>query len=85
MLVITKNGLAADNIQNRAVGVAFSGKVIRRGIAVSIFSDNVTRWEGVGVAFSDKVIRRGIAVAAFSANVIRWEDGGVAVAADIIR
>ena len=36
-----------------------AGNIIRRGIAVSIFSANV--------------IRTGTAVAAFSANVTRWE------------
>ena len=50
-----------------------AGNIIRRGIAVSIFSGNVIRCEDWGVAFSANVIRTGTAVAAFSANVTRWE------------
>ena len=57
MLVIVKRGLAADNIQEEDVGVVSAGNIIRRGIAVSIFSDKVTRWETVSVAFADNIIR----------------------------
>ena len=37
--------------------MASVGNVIRWGIAVSIFSDNVTRQEAMGLAFSDNIIR----------------------------
>ena len=52
-----KNGLAADNIQEEDGGVASAGKVIRTGIAVSIFSGNVIRWETSVSIFSGNIIR----------------------------
>ena len=36
------------------MSVAFSDDMIRRGIAVSIFPDNVTRWEDGGRALCRK-------------------------------
>ena len=59
-------------------------KVTRTGIAVSIFSDNVTRWEDGGVAFSGNVIMWGIAVSIFSDNVTRREAVGVASVDNVI-
>ena len=43
MLVIVKNTLAADNIQEEDGGVVSAGNIIRRGIAVSIFSADIKR------------------------------------------
>ena len=66
MLVIVKRGLAADNIQEEDGGVVSAGNIIRRGIAVSIFSDNVTRREAVGVASVDNVIMWEVVVGGFA-------------------
>ena len=44
-------------IRWEGVGVVFSDKVTRTGIAVSIFSANVIRWKAVGVASADNIIR----------------------------
>ena len=90
MLVIAKRGLAADNIQEEdggvasagnvirgeAVGVAFSDKVTRTGIAVSAFSSDIIRWEDGGVAIADNVARRGIMVGGFVSDVISRQVGG---------
>ena len=59
------------------MGVVFSDKVTRTGIAVSIFSANVIRWKAVGVAFADAVISRLAVeggVAEGSGRVVIWED-----------
>ena len=57
MLVIAKNALAADNIQEEDVGVAFSDNVTRWGIIVAAFATDVIRREDWGVAFADNIIR----------------------------
>ena len=54
----------------------FSDDIIRRGIAVSIFPDNVTRWEDGGVTIADNVARRGIMVGGFVSDVISRQVGG---------
>ena len=61
-LVIVKRGLAADNIQEEDGGVVSAGNIIRRGIAVSTFPDDVTR--------------RGIMVGGFVSDVISRQVGG---------
>lgn len=48
------------------MSVAFSDDMIRRGIAVSIFPDKVTRWETVSVAFADNIIMWEVVVGGFA-------------------
>lgn len=55
---------------------AFSADILRRGIAVAAFSDNVTRWEDGGVTIADNVARRGIMVGGFVSDVISRQVGG---------
>ena len=80
-----KIALARDNIQEEDGGVVSAGNIIRRGIAVSIFSADGIKWGIAVAAFSDKVTRIGIAVSDFSADIIRWEDGGVTIADNVAR
>ena len=48
---------AGNIIRGEAVGVAFSADILRRGIAVSIFSANVIGREAMSVVSVDNIIR----------------------------
>ena len=58
------------------VGVVFSDKVTRTGIAVSDFSADIIRWEDGGVTIADNVVRRGIMLGGFVSDVISRQVGG---------
>ena len=76
----------SGNVIRRRVAVNSSaGNIIRRGIAVSIFSADGIKWGIAVAAFSDKVTRWEAMSVTFSADIIRWEDGGVTIADNVAR